>query len=70
MIQPQIWISYNVIFFEKITETINEGLLINSFINSRLNSETSQNIRFSQIGDITINSEKSIVSTKILEIQY
>ena len=52
---------YKVIFSGKITETDHEDVLITSFINSGLNSDTSQNIKFSQIGEMTINSEKSIV---------
>jgi len=60
----EMGLSYKVIFSGKITETDHEDVLINSFINSGLNSETSQNIRFSQIGDMTINSEKSSVSNQ------
>jgi len=51
-----IWI----IFSDKITETDHEDVLIISFINSGLNSETNQNTKFSQIGETTMNSEKSI----------
>jgi len=54
-------LSYKVIFSGKITEMDQEDVLITSFINSGLNSETSQNIKFSPIIDMTINSEKSIV---------
>jgi len=59
-------LSYKVIFSGKITETDHEDILINSFINSGLNSEVSQNIRFSQIDDMAINSEKSAILTRIL----
>jgi len=38
--------------------------LIDSFINSGLNYETSENIRLSQIRDITINSEELVVSNQ------
>lgn len=56
--------SYKVIFSGKITETDHkEDVLINSFINSGLNYETSQNIRFSQVGN-TINLEESVVSNQ------
>jgi len=54
-------LSYKIIFSGKITETEHEDVLITSFINSGLNFETSQNIKFSQIGETTINSEKSII---------
>lgn len=57
-------LSYKVIFSGKTTETDHEDVLIDSFINSGLNSEVSQNIRFSQIGDMATNSEKSIVSNR------
>jgi len=53
---------YRVIFSGKITETDHEDELIISFINSGLDYETSQNDKFLQIGDISINSEKLIVS--------
>jgi len=53
-------LSYNIIFSDKITETDHEDVLIISFINSGLNSETNQNTKFSQIGETTMNSEKSI----------
>jgi len=54
-------LSYKVIFSGKIiAEKDHEDVLITSFINSGLNSETSQNIKFSQIGKMTIDSEKSI----------
>lgn len=57
-------LSYKVIFSGKITETDHEDVLINSFINSGLNSETSQNIAFSQTVDAIINSEKLVVSNQ------
>jgi len=57
-------LSYKVIFSGKITEMDQEDVLITSFINSGLNSETSQNIKFSPIVDTTINSEKSIVDNQ------
>jgi len=59
----EIDLNYKVIFSVKITETEHENVLINSFIHG-LNSETSKNIRFSQIIDITTNSEKLIVSNQ------
>jgi len=55
-------LSYKIIFSGKITEMDYEDELIISFINSGLNYETSQNAKFPQIGDISINSEKLIVS--------
>jgi hypothetical protein len=55
-------LSYKVIFSGKFTETEYENVLITSFIKSGLNSETSQNIKLLQIGEITNNSEKLIVS--------
>jgi hypothetical protein len=54
--------SYKVIFSGKFTETEYENVLITSFIKSGLNSETSQNIKLLQIGEMTNNSEKLIVS--------
>ena len=55
-------LSYKVIFSGKFTETEYENVLIASFIKSGLNSETSQNIKLLQIGEMTNNSEKLIVS--------
>jgi len=62
-LDSEIDLNYKVIFSVKITETEHENILINSFI-YELNSETSQNIRFSQIVDLTTNTEKSIVSNQ------
>jgi len=56
-------LSYKVIFSGKIAETDQEDELITSFINSGFNSKTSQNIKLSQIGELTINLE-AIVSNQ------
>ncbi len=58
-------LSYRVIFSGKIAETDEENVIVISFMNSSLkNSEIGQNIKFQQIGELSINSEKSISSNQ------
>jgi hypothetical protein len=58
-------LSYRVIFSGKIAETDEENVIVISFMNSSLkNSEIGQNIKFQQIGQLSINSEKSISSNQ------
>ena len=54
-------LSYKVIFSGKIAETNEENVLAISFMNSDLkNLETAQKVKFLQVGDLSINSEKSV----------
>ena len=54
-----------VVFSGKIAETNEENVFAVSFMNSMIkNPETAQNIRFLQIGESVINSEKSIGSNQ------
>ena len=54
-------LSYQVIFFGKITETDEENVFAISLMNSGLkNPEMGQNIKILQTGELTINLEKSI----------
>ena len=58
-------LSYRIIFSGKIVETDEENVIVISFMNSSLkNSEIGQNIKFQQIGELSINSEKSISSNQ------
>jgi len=53
-------LSYRVIFSGKIAETGEENVFAISFMISGLkNPETEQNIKLLQIGELSINSEKS-----------
>ena len=54
-------LSYRVIFSGKVTETNEKSVFAISFMNSGFkNLEMDQNIKFLQIGDLSINSEKSV----------
>ena len=54
-------LSYRVIFSGKIAETDEENVYAISFMNSGIkNPEMGQNIKFLQIGELTIKPEKSI----------
>ncbi len=57
-------LSYRVVFSGKVSETDEENVIAMSFMNSGLNSEIDQNIKFLQIGELTIKSEKSINSNQ------
>jgi len=58
-------LSYKIIFSGKITETDEENIFAISFMNSGIkNPEIGQNIKFLQIGELTIDSGKSIVSNQ------
>ena len=57
-------LSYRVVFSGKVTETDEENVIAMSFMNSGPNPEISQNIKFLQIGELTIKSEKSINSNQ------
>jgi len=58
-------LSYRVVFSGKAVETDEENVIAISFMNSSLkNSEMGQNIKFSQIGELPIISEKSISSNQ------
>jgi len=58
-------LSYRVIFSGKIAETDEENVNVISIINSSLkNPEVGQNIKFLQIGELNINSEKPISSNQ------
>jgi len=59
-------LSYRVVFSGKVTETDEENVIAMSFMNSGLNPEIDQNIKFLQIGELTIKSEKSINSNQEL----
>ena len=57
--------SYQVIFSGKVAEIYEENIFAISLMNSGLkNPEMSQNIKLLQIGELTINSEKSIGSNQ------
>ena len=57
---PDEDLSYRVVFSGKAVETDEENVIAISFMNSSLkNPEMGQNIKFSQIGELTIISEKS-----------
>ncbi len=57
--------SYRVVFSGKAVEIDKENEIAISFMNSSLkNSEIGQNIKFQQIGQLSINSEKSISSNQ------
>jgi len=54
-------LSYRVIFSGKVAETNEKSVFAISFMNSDFkNPKMGQNIKFLQIGDLSINSEKSI----------
>jgi len=54
-------LSYRVIFSGKVVETNEETIFAISFMNSGFkNPEIGQNIKFLQMGDSSINSEKSV----------
>ena len=57
-------LSYRVVFSGKVSETDEENVIVMSFMNSGLNPEIGQNIKFLQIGELTIKSEKSISSNQ------
>lgn len=58
-------LSYRVIFSGKVAETDEENVNVISFMNSSLkNTDVGQNIKFPQIGELSINSEKSISSNQ------
>ncbi len=58
-------LSYRVVFSGKVSETDEENVIAISFMNSGLkNPEIDQNIKFLQIGELTIKSEKSINSNQ------
>ncbi len=58
-------LSYKVIFSGKVTETDEENVFVIALMNFGLkNPEIGQNIKFLQIGELTINSEKSIGSNQ------
>jgi len=58
-------LSYRVVFSGKAVETDEENVIAISFMNSSLkNPEMGQNIKFSQIGELTIISEKPISSNQ------
>jgi len=58
-------LSYRVVFSGKVAETDEENVIAISFMNSGLkNPEMGQNIKFLQIGELTIKSEKSISSNQ------
>jgi hypothetical protein len=57
-------LSYRVVFSGKVSETDEENVIVMSFMNSGLNPEIGQNIKFLQIGELTIKSEKSINSNQ------
>ena len=60
-------LSYRVVFSGKVSETDEENVIVMSFMNSGLkNPEIGQNIKFLQIGELTIKSEKSINSNQEL----
>jgi len=59
-------LSYRVVFSGKVSETDEENVIAMSFMNSGLNPEIDQNIKFLQIGELTIKSEKSINSNQEL----
>jgi hypothetical protein len=59
-------LSYRVVFSGKVSETDEENVIVMSFMNSGLNPEIDQNIKFLQIGELTIKSEKSINSNQEL----
>ena len=57
--------SYRVVFSGKAVEIDEENVIAISFMNYSLkNSEMGQNIKFLQIGELTIKSEKSINSNQ------
>ena len=56
---------YKIVFSGKITETREDTRFVISFINSTIkNSEITQNVKFLQIGESIINSEKLIDSNQ------
>ena len=58
-------LSYRIVFSGKAVETDEENVIAISFMNSSLkNPEMGQNIKFSQIGELTIISEKPISSNQ------
>ncbi len=58
-------LSYRVIFSGKVVEIDKENEIVTSLINSSLkNHEMSQNIKFLQVGELSINSENSISSNQ------
>ena len=61
-------LSYRVIFSGKVTETNEKSVFAISFMNSGFkNPEIGQNIKFLQIGDLSINSEKSVcINQKVI----
>jgi len=63
--------SYRVVFSGKAVEIDEENVIAISFMNYSLkNPEMGQNIKFLQIGEFSIKSEKSYSETKNSEIQY
>lgn len=57
--------SYRVVFSGKAVEIDEENVIAISFMNYSLkNPEMGQNIKFLQVGELTIKSEKSINSNQ------
>ena len=58
-------LNYRIIFSGKIVEIDEENKIVISFLNFiQKNSEEDQNIKFLQIGELNINSEKPIISNQ------
>ncbi len=61
-------LSYRVVFSGKVVETDEENIVAIYFMNSGLkNPEMGQNVKFLHIGEMTIKSEKSIISSQELK---